>query len=236
MQVYFKDAYCPCFTSAHQRHWATQHHCGNAHELLSWRSLGMLKARSMVRQTDEASHYMIQSFGRATLLWIHLRIYKCLCLSSNTFSCFQPMEQPDEQLQNMALRRLTDVELKGITVKSQYNYDTWAGDLPFNYSSTGARHLTAYGEALKREAKVVRVSQEYSSLKEGTTIQWEGRCFEPWPSRKRFCDRVMYRTFKSRTTPWCELRKMNFIPLPCRVGCTALRPCLCVPSPLCFDP
>lgn len=67
MQVYFKDAYCPCFTSAHQRHWATQHHCGKAHELLSWRSLGMLKARSMVRQTDEASHYMIQPFGRADI-------------------------------------------------------------------------------------------------------------------------------------------------------------------------
>lgn len=101
------------------------------------------------------------------------------------------MEQPDEQLQNMALRRLTDVELEGITLKSQFNYNTCAGDLPFNYSSTGARYLAAYGEALKHEAKVVRVSQEYS-LKEGTAIQWEGRCFEPWPSRKGFCDRVMY--------------------------------------------
>lgn len=27
----------------------------------------MLKARSMVRQTDEASHYMIQPFGRADI-------------------------------------------------------------------------------------------------------------------------------------------------------------------------
>ncbi|KAK0671348.1 hypothetical protein QBC41DRAFT_316019 [Cercophora samala] len=107
--------------------------------------------------------------------------------SSGTFSCFQPMEQPDEQLQKMALRQLTDAELAEITVKSQFDYSTWAGDLPFNYSNTGTEYLAAYGEAVKREAKVVRVSQQYS-MKEGMMIQWEGRCFESWRSRKRYCD------------------------------------------------
>ncbi|KAK4195344.1 hypothetical protein QBC40DRAFT_289197 [Triangularia verruculosa] len=109
--------------------------------------------------------------------------------SSGTFSCSEGMRKSDKTLQRMALRRLAPEELDGITIKSQFTYNTWAGDYSVDSSSTGPEYLKDYEVALKRQAESEGFDDGYS-FDAKTMIRWEARCFEAWPSRKKFYART----------------------------------------------
>jgi hypothetical protein len=109
--------------------------------------------------------------------------------SSGRFD-FQTVVEPSAE-RCTPLRRLTDEEMAGLTIKADYEYDTWAGAFPVRWTANAAEHLAMVEGEMNRSCHPSSAGDLWpSSLWDDKAnrlgIRYEARCFEPLPAREKF--------------------------------------------------
>ncbi|KAL2126992.1 hypothetical protein VTI74DRAFT_11496 [Chaetomium olivicolor] len=108
--------------------------------------------------------------------------------SPGTFNFNTAVELPADK--STSLKRMTDEELKGLTIEADYMYGTWMGDFHVRWTDSGLEHMESLEAGTNRECRPENAGDQISPLwdhgAQRLRIRWEARCFQPLRVRDRF--------------------------------------------------
>ncbi|KAK3304745.1 uncharacterized protein B0T15DRAFT_537462 [Chaetomium strumarium] len=107
--------------------------------------------------------------------------------SPGTFSYSAAVELPADK--STPLKLMTEEQQKGVIIKADYTYYTWAGDFPVQWTSDGVEYMQAQEAGMNRECSPESCGDDVSPLWDHEAkrlgVRWEARCFRPLPARDR---------------------------------------------------
>ncbi|KAK4238380.1 hypothetical protein C8A03DRAFT_33623 [Achaetomium macrosporum] len=78
--------------------------------------------------------------------------------------------------------RMTEEELKGLTIEADYMYGTWMRDFPVRWTKSGLEHMESAEAGTDRECRLETAGDQLSPLWDHAAqrlgIRWEARCFQ----------------------------------------------------------
>lgn len=108
--------------------------------------------------------------------------------SPGTFNFNAVVELPADK--STPLKRMTEEELKGLTIEADYMYGTWMRDIPVRWTKSGLEHMKSAEAGTDRECRPENAGDHLSPLwdhgDQRLGIRWEARCFQALPARRRF--------------------------------------------------